>query len=209
MNQWWVPLFSTLFGGAIVLYADYLRHQRTKKERYQQLLAEKTIVACGTLMRLLIELSASLSPISFGVGPLRWPKDRRISPNPSVEDEEQAKKVQKQLSELNEFVETNQMILGPKVYKTWSYYWGTFQALQIKIRASTNDEVFICNALEDLMNEFIDKIGMSIRDELKGVGIEFVPTKEWRKLRHDGIEKAEPLIERAKSKILNRTTIKK
>ncbi|MFA5160315.1 MAG: hypothetical protein WC484_07425 [Candidatus Omnitrophota bacterium] len=198
-----IPLFSTLFGGTIILCADFLRHKRTKKERYQQLLAEKTIEACGKLMRLLVELNANLAPITFGAEPLRWPKDKRISPNPSDQDNEQGKKVHKQLSDLNEFVETSQMILGPKVYRTWSFYWGTFQGLRIKIQSSNKDETFVCSALEDLMNEFIDKIGTSIQDELEGVGIDFVPTKEWRDLRHDGIKRADHLIDIARSRITN------
>lgn len=200
-----IPLFATLFGGGIVLFADHLRSKRTKDERYREIIAEKSIEAYGTLMRLLIELNASISPIQYGLEPLRWPKDRRVSPNPSELDNERAKKVHNQLSELNSFVETNQMILGSEVYKTWQSYWATFKTLQIKAEINSREDIYLCDAIENLMNEYIDAIGKSIKDQLKSVGVDFVLTHEWQALRHEGIKKADALIAASKRKFDDRT----
>lgn len=205
MSEWLKTVIAGTAGGLLsggfLLLADYLRHLRAKKERYQELLVEKRVVACGDLMRMLIELDADLSPIQHGIEPLRWPKDSRITPNPSEGQIEHAKRVDKRISELSHYVAANEIILVPEVVKVWHFYYGALTSIRSSVRVRLENDAFAEDALERLLPKFIDETAEAIKRALHGADVEFIPTHEWQALRRDGQEKAKHLIAEAKSRI--------
>ena len=207
MAEWIKILIAVVVGGIITgvfgLVVEHLRHRWKMGERYQQLLAEERLSSCDKLVGMLIEFDNDLSPIQYGVEPLRWPKDRRITSNPTEEQIEHAKRIQQRIADLSHFVATHEMVLGPKVVSTWNKYYGALNYLRSRIitRAGTGMNDIAAEALEKLMTEFIDQICKSVRDQLRGAGVEFVPTSKMRELRREGRERIEELLKEAEAEI--------
>ena len=105
--------------GLLGLLRDWIQHHRERERHYWQILLDKQINACGELMRMLIELHAGLAPVRNGVELLRWPKDRRVTPNPTDQQIEEAKQIARKIEELSHFVAVNEILLGNKIVEKW------------------------------------------------------------------------------------------
>jgi hypothetical protein len=205
MPEWLKTVIAGAAGGLIsggfLLLADYLRHTRFKKERFQSLLVEKRVAACGDLMRMLRELEVNLSPTSHGAWPLSWPYYGRDPRNLSDSEIEHAKRVDQRISELGHFVSTNEIVLGSEIIRAWHPNYGTLMDLRVRVQTGLDNDGFVVEALLKLLPEFVDEIAKAIKKALRGADIEFVPTHEWQALRRRGQEKADQLIADVKSEL--------
>ncbi len=169
------------------------------------MIAEKRVLALADLMRMLIELEAELSPMRNGVEPLRHPKDLRITSNPTEEQIRDAERVFQKIRELSRFVVVNEMILGLEVIKTWHFYFGAFQLMQIQVKYGREDDIAIGNALQKLMLDFIDEIAGAIKRSAPDANLNFVPATEWQGLKTKGINVGKQRIDAAKDELRGRT----
>lgn len=202
----WIKILLSALGGALVagglgLFGQYLRHKWSKVERYQEVLIEKRIAAYGHLLAQMTELHAHLAPIQLGAEPLRYPKDRRVSPDATEEEKEYAKDIATRISDLSHFVATNEMLLGPRVLRPWNVYYGALMSLRTKARVRREEDAFVVEALIKLLGPAIDSIANAIKEELEGTEVEFLSSKERRTLIKEGQGKAKRLLAEAKAKI--------
>ena len=195
MPDWAIALLGVVAGGVLGFLADYLRSHWKGRERYQEVLAEKRLEACTQLVGMLVDFHAEFAPITHGVHHLRmYDMDLR-------EDErERGQKVKKRIEELYRFVTTNQLILGDKVLRAWERHISVFDGLRIRLNAEEVPHPLLIMPFNDAVLKLIDAVENAIKRQLRGADIEFVPTKEWQKLRGDGLSDAEKTVKDIKAK---------
>jgi hypothetical protein len=205
MSEWLKTVIASGIGGIIsggfLLLADYLRHRRTRPERYEECLVEKRIKACDELMRLLLRFWSNFSPIQKGVEPLRLPKNPRICPNHSQEQLAEAKQLHQDIADMSQFVQSNEMFLGPQVVKAWQTYFAALMKIKLEASLGPENDGYLIFALTKLMPEFFDKIAEAIKAELCGANIEFLSTLAVKAAKQTGHRMADALLKEAEQEL--------
>ena len=208
MTEWATILIAVIVGAVIscgfLLLVEYLRHRWKLSERYKDLLAERQLSVCNKLSKMLFDFVSDLSPASHGVEPLRWPKDRRITPNPPREAVEHAQRINQQLTELTYYIATNEMILGPGIVRVWNRYYGALMQIKQTVSTSNQRDTAAIATLDKLLTEFTDKMSEAIQEELQGINIKFVSSKEVKEIRKEGIELAKKLLTQTEAEVNKR-----
>ena len=154
--------------GVFMLLADWFKHLRFRKERVQDLLISSRVKVYFELNRRLTELCWDLPLEQTGLEPLRWPKDKRRSPEffESAENENTKNKKEKDLAnrtyrrleELKEFVHANAVVLAPSVQRVFWQVFSEFSRWRTKLNTHTDKE------LEQEEPDYFDKIKKVFND---------------------------------------------
>ncbi len=124
-------LAGVAFGGGMALLRDWLRHTRLRKERMEELLLADRLRVYKELAARLTSLWWDVPLLQTGFDPLRWPKNRLISPEYFVcpkaegikEKEAFAQGVHERLEDLKAFVHRNAIALASSVQEA---FWRAF-----------------------------------------------------------------------------------
>jgi len=152
MTSGWAAFLGAIVGsaisGGVLLAAEWLRHRRRRKEAVQDRLLEKRLAAYADLAKRLTELRWELPLVQYGVEPLRWGKDRRISPqffedagDTLEQDKSLARMTCERLDWLREFVLAQALILAPEVQIAFWEAFGEFDAWRSKVQIMSDRQL--------------------------------------------------------------------
>jgi len=209
MTSGWAAFLGALVGGSItgafMLVADLLRHRRLKEERVQEMLLSDRVKAYDELSRRLTELWWDLPLTQTGLEPLRWPKDKRISPKffegagpEKVEEEEEvlAKETHRRLEKLKEFMQAHTIILGPRVQCVFWEAFGEFAKWRTMLRTQSDEQLEkLCpdymEKVEEALNGLRDQTNEAMTQDLAVQGFSALASKQLRVSRLKGSKKVE------------------
>jgi len=206
MTPGWAAFIGAIAGGittgVFVLVSDWFRHRRLRQERVQEMLIGDRIKAYGRLTRRLTQLWWDLPLIQTGLEPLRWPKNRRISPEffESAENKEVkkkqalAKKTHQRLEELKEFMHRYTVILAPRVQ---CVFWEAFTEFNkwrtmLGTRCNGNLDKLCPNYFEkvqEALNGLRDRTNEVIAQDLAVQGFNVPTSHQLNVSRQEGTEK--------------------
>ena len=138
MSPGWAAFFGVVIGSAIsgmsLILTDWFKHCRKRKELIQDILVPKKIELYNKLLDMAIELREELPLYQTGIEVLRWPKDKRISPIFSKNEEDKslkkekndAKNIYQKIEELRKFMLNHVVILAKDVQLV---FWEHFSEL--------------------------------------------------------------------------------
>jgi len=188
-------------GGVFLLLGQYLGSRRKGKERLQEILAEKRIVASSELMGMLIEFNSEFGFFQHSLRGLHWQLERDLS----QEEKEYAQKITDLIYRLSHFVEVNQLILGEKVHCAWERHFSVFHGLLISLRSKEISDALLIVPFNDALLRLIDAIGSAIKQQADA-GIEFVSSAQWQRLRNEALAEAKEIVAKAKAEFEARTS---
>ena len=205
MADWLKTLLIAAIGGCLsggfLLLADYFRSRRRLRERLQEVLAEKRIVASSELMGMLIEFNSEFGFFQHSLRGLHWQLEKDLS----QEEKEHAQKITDLLYRLSHFVEVNQLILGEKVHRAWERHFSVLSGLLISLRAKEIFDASLILPFNNALLGLIDAIGSAIVEQLRGI-VEFVPSAQWQRLRNEALAEAKEIVAKAKAEFEARTS---
>lgn len=171
MTPGWAAFLGVVVGSIItgisLLVADWFKHRRLRQERVQDMLIGERIKAYDGLTYRLTQLWWDLPLIQTGLEPLRWPKDRRVSPNFSnnakseevKREKDLAEKTHQRLEELKEFMHAHTIILAPRVQCVFWEAFAEFIAWRDRLLTRPNE------GLDKLCPDYFEKV----REALNGL----------------------------------------
>jgi len=208
MTPGWAAFLGAVVGGSItgvfLLVADWFKHRRLRQEHVQDMLIGERIKAYDELSYCLTQLWWDLPLIQIGLEPLRWPKDRRVSPKffesakreEVKREEDLAKKTHDRLEELREFMHAHTIILAPRVQ---CVFWEAFaEFIAWRTRLSTwrdGDLDKLCpnyfEKVQEALNGLRDRTNEAIAQDLAIEGFEVPTSDQLDALGRRGREKVE------------------
>lgn len=203
MTPGWAAFVGAICGGVItgtfMLLADWFNHVRLRKERIQDLLINRRVKAYSELNRRLTELWWDLPLVETGLEPLRWPKDKRISPKfyESAKDkntEEKkglANRSHRRLEQLKEFVHAHGVVLAPSVQRVFWQVFGEFTTWRNMLNTHTDEELKqACpdyfDKIKKAFNELRDRTSEAIMGDLGVQGFDIPDVNQIRAWAREG-----------------------
>lgn len=194
MTLGWAAFLGAALGSTItglsLLIADLFKHRRLRQERVQGMLISERIKAYDELTYRLTQLWWDLPLTQTGLEPLRWPKDRQVSPNffnnaKSEEvkrEKDLAEKTDQRLEELKEFIHAHTIILAPKVQYVFWEAFAEFSAWRTKLSTQRNGDLDeLCpnyfTKVQEALNGLRDRTNEAIAQDLAVQGFN-VPTSD-------------------------------
>ena len=211
--EWLKTIIAACIGGFIsgffLLLKSKQDHDRIERSVYKEIHAKKRIEVYSKLTKETNEFWSLYSPITQGAEPLRWPKDRRFSPDyfdeplsPIVKErKEHAEKIEEKTGSLARIISDNALYIGEEVNKTWAlHYWSLLAIKQHATNGNLQDDFAIMDAWEKSKAIIIDKLTIAIWKDLDDIGYKSTSPDDILKLMKEGIEQGKSLIEKAKGK---------
>ena len=212
MNSGWAAFLGVIAGsvisGGLLLLADWLRHRRRRKETTQDRLLEQRLLAYAELAKRLTELRWELPLVQYGVEPLRWPKDRRISPQffdqtSGALDQEKslARTTHERLDSLKEFALAQALILAPDVQIAFWEAFGEFWAWRTKVRLTTDLQLEqLCgdheSRIEDALTHLCECPLEAMFEDLGVSGFGFAGSEGVRRARERGRARVKAVLKK-------------
>ena len=210
---WLQTLIASTIGGfvsgGILLFQGHLRHKRIEKERYKTILADSRFDTYRKLVKMLNELWVLYSPIQHGIEPLRWPKDKSISPEffedevtaVKTEEKKLAQKIDSKMKDLEIFMLDNALVVGDEVKKAWAVYFTGLYHIKAHARFDTDGrDAYVPESWTKIRNEFDEKLAPALDSDLQKIGYTPTTIKETEGLTEKGQDMAEKLFWAGKKK---------
>lgn len=154
-----IGLIGVFIGSSITFFIDYKKHRWKREEKIQELFIIEKMSIYKELINLLSELRYNIPLVQLGEEVLRFPKDKRISPefckNELDEDiEEQlriAREINKRIEHIKIFVQKNSLFLSKNVKIV---FWSNFyRLLSWKTRVNIRNDKELAKEFPDFFND--------------------------------------------------------
>ena len=206
MTPGWAAFVGVICGGVItgafMLLADWFKHLRLRKERMQDLLIDRRVKAYSDLNRRLTELWWDLPLVETGLEPLRWPKDKRISPKfyesakdkNTEEKKDLANRSDRRLEQLKEFVHAHGVVLAPSVQRVFWQVFGEFTTWRNMLNTYTDEQLKQAypdyfDKIKKAFNELRDRTSEAIMGDLGVQGFDIPDVNQIRAWAREGKRK--------------------
>lgn len=194
MTPGWAAFLGVVVGSIItsisLFVADWFKHRRLRQERVQDMLIGERIKAYDELTYRLTQLWWDLPLIQTGLEPLRWLKDKRVSPNffnnakseKVKREKDLAEKTHQRLEELKKFMHAHTIILAPRVQCVFWEAFAEFSAWRTKLSTRRNGDLDkLCPnyfaKIQEALNGLRDRTNEAIAQDLAIQGFN-VPTSD-------------------------------
>jgi len=213
MSSGWAAFLGAIVGGLLIMLSDYLRHRRLRRERVQDTLIAKRIAVYEELAKRLSELWWSVSLRQDGLEVLRWPKDRRTSPQffaegekvpPDLERQKTlAEKTHERLDGLKEFAHAHALVLAPGVQYVFWEALGELDEWRIHLKVRTDGQLSEfgprpSRAIDKALDELRSRTVRAMTQDLGVSGFEVPDLARLEQARRVGAAKVTGLLRDSK-----------
>ncbi len=196
-----IGLIGVFIGSSITFFIDYKKHRWKREEKIQELFIIEKMSIYKELINLLSELRYNIPLVQLGEEVLRFPKDKRISPefckNELDEDiEEQlriAREINKRIEHIKIFVQKNSLYLSKSVKKT---FWSNFyRLLSWKNRVNNRNDKELAKEYPDFfddINKTLDNLLDQTKEEIfkdLNNNSDILTIKELKEIKHSNLIK--------------------
>lgn len=206
MSPGWAAFFGVVIGSAIsgmsLILTDWFKHCRKRKELIQDILVPKKIELYNKLLDMAIELREELPLYQTGIEVLRWPKDKRISPIFSKNEEDKslkkekndAKNIYQKIEELRKFMLNHVVILAKDVQLVFWEHFSEFVSWRNRFGIYTDEQL---NEMDpdhlekcfNSLNFLLENTKKAIVKDLNIQEFKFPSIEELKNSRQKGINK--------------------
>lgn len=153
MSTGWAAFFGVIIGSAIrgisLILTDWFKYCRKRKELIQDILVPKKIESYNKLLDMAIELRDELPLYQTGIEVLRWPKNRRTSPEffknkkdmNLKEEKNYAEKIYQKIEELRKFMLNRVVVLAKDVQLVFWEHFSEFVTWRNRFRTNNNEQL--------------------------------------------------------------------
>lgn len=206
MSTGWAAFLGVIIGSAIsgisLILTDWFKYCRKRKELIQDILVPKKIESYNKLLDMAIELRDELPLYQTGIEVLRWPKNRRTSPEffknkkdmNLKEEKNYAEKIYQKIEELRKFMLNRIVILAKDVQLVFWEHFSEFVTWRNRFRTNTNEQLnekdpdYLEHCFNSL-NVLLENTKKAIVKDLNIQEFEFPSIKELNNSRQKGINK--------------------
>lgn len=206
MSTGWAAFLGVISGsiisGTFLILIDWFKHCRKRKELIQEILVRKRIESSSVLINMIIELRDELPLYQTDIEVLRWPKDKRISPEffKNKEDtnlkekNDYAEKIYQRIEELRKFMHNNTLIIAKNVQLIFWEHFSEFVSWRNKFRIYADGQLneqcpdYLENCFNSL-NALLDNTKNAIIKDLNVQGFEVFSIEELNNYRRKGVNK--------------------
>lgn len=197
-----IGLIGVVIGSFITFFIDYKKHQWKRGEKIQELFIIEKMNIYKELINLLAELRYNIPLVQLGEEVLRFPKDKRISPEfckSKLDDDikEQlriARDIDERIEQLKEYVQKNSLFLSKNVK---IIFWSNFyRLLSWKNRVNNKNDKELAreypNFFDDInktLDNLLDQTKEQIYKDLNNNSDDILPIKELNEIKHSNLVK--------------------
>jgi len=195
-------LSGVVIGSLITLLIDYKKHQWKRGEKVQELFIIEKMKRYKELINLLTELRYNIPLVQLGEEVLRFPKDKRISPEfckDELDDDikEQlriARDIHERIEQLKIFGQNNSLFLSKNVKIVfWSHF---YRLLSWKNRVNIRNDKELAKDFPDFyddinktLNNLLDQTKGEIYKDFRNNSDDILTTKELTEIKNSNLVK--------------------
>ena len=197
-----IGLSGVVIGSLITFLIDYKKHQWKRGEKVQELFIIEKMNRYKELINLLTELRYKIPLVQLGEEVLRFPKDKRISPEfckNELDDDikEQlriAQDIHERIEQLKIFVQKNSLFLSKNVKIVfWSHF---YRLLSWKTRVNIRNDKELAKDFPDFFDDInntlenlLDKTKEEIYKDLNNNSDDILTSKELTEIKNSNLVK--------------------
>jgi gas vesicle protein len=197
-----IGLIGVVIGSSIAFFIDYKKHKWKREEKIQELFISEKMNRYKELINLLTELRYNISLAQLGEEVLRFPKDKRISPEFCKNERDDnikeqlriAKDIHERIEQLKIFVQKNSLFLSKNVK---IIFWSNFyRLLSWKTRVNIRNDKELAKEFPDFFNDInktldnlLDLTKEAIYKDLDNSNEDILTIKELNEIKNSNLVK--------------------
>ena len=197
-----IALIGVIIGSSITFFIDYKKHKWKRGEKIQELFIIEKMNIYKELINLLTELRYKIPLVQLGEEVLRFPKDKRISPDfckNELDDniKEQlriSQDIHERIEQLKIFIQKNSLFLSKNVK---IIFWSNFyRLLSWKTRLNKRNDKELTKEFPDFFNDInktldnlLDLTKEAIYKDLDNSNEDILTIKELNEIKNSNLVK--------------------